>query len=72
MAPFGRGTAALANALAAAHARGATVVAAGGDTLSALHVAGKEGCVTHASTGGGASLQLLEGKAMPGLEALLP
>lgn len=68
---FGGGTAAMARALAAAFASGATAVAAGGDTLAALHAAGAAGGVTHASTGGGASLQLLEGQSMPGLEALL-
>lgn len=68
---FAQGTRALVAALAAAHAAGATVVAAGGDSLGALHAAGKGACVSHASTGGGAALQLLEGRGMPGLEALL-
>jgi len=71
VAPFNKGTQALLAALAAAHAAGATVVAAGGDSLGALHAAGLGACVSHASTGGGAALQLLEGRGMPGLEALL-
>jgi len=68
---FGRGTTAVVDALAKAHGEGAVVVAAGGDSLAALRAGGGEACVSHASTGGGASLQLLEGKSMPGLEALL-
>ena len=69
---FGDGTAAVMRALAEAHRRGAVTVAAGGDSVAALNAAGLHGAVTHVSTGGGASLQLLEGMSMPGLEALLP
>ncbi len=68
---FRAGTDALLHALAAAHAAGAVTVAAGGDSVAALNAAGLSDAVTHVSTGGGASLQLLEGKSMPGLEALL-
>lgn len=68
---FGAGTTALMHALAAAHGRGAVTVAAGGDSVAALNAAGLRDACTHVSTGGGASLQLLEGKSMPGLEALL-
>jgi phosphoglycerate kinase len=68
---FGRGTDRIMHALADAHAAGAVVVAAGGDSVSALNAAGLAQRVTHVSTGGGASLQLLEGKAMPGLQALI-
>ena len=68
---FGRGTDRIMHALADAHAAGAVVVAAGGDSVSALNTAGLAQRVTHVSTGGGASLQLLEGKAMPGLQALI-
>lgn len=68
---FSHGTRAVMRALAAAHERGAVVVAAGGDSVAALNGAGLGGCCTHVSTGGGASLALLEGLRMPGLEALL-
>ena len=68
---FGAGTAALMRALADAHAAGAVTVAAGGDSVSALNAAGMHDAMTHVSTGGGASLQLLEGQSMPGLEALV-
>lgn len=69
---FGEGTQNVMRALAEAHARGAVTVAAGGDSVSALNAAGLHDEMTHVSTGGGASLQLLEGHSMPGLEALLP
>ncbi len=68
---FAAGTAHLMRALADAHAAGAVVVAAGGDSVAALNGAGLAERVTYVSTGGGASLQLLEGRSMPGLEALL-
>jgi len=69
---FARGTRRVLAALARAHdERGAAVVAAGGDSVAALNAAGLAGSFTHVSTGGGASLQLLEGRSMPGLEALL-
>lgn len=47
------------------------ILHAGGDTLAAFNQAGPGACVGFASTGGGASLELLEGRALPGLRALL-
>ena len=68
---FAEGTRRVMRALARAHERGAVVVAAGGDSVAALNDAGLAASFTHVSTGGGASLQLLEGSSMPGLEALV-
>jgi phosphoglycerate kinase len=68
---FAEGTQALVAAMAGAHAKGAFTVVAGGDSVAALGGAKGAEKVSFVSTGGGASLQLLEGKSMPGLEALL-
>lgn len=65
--PFRHGTVSLARALAASDA--ATVIA-GGDTVAAVRLAGVAGDMTHLSTGGGATLEFLEGRALPGVQAL--
>jgi phosphoglycerate kinase len=67
---FSAGTRAVAAAVASATASGATTIIGGGDTATAAEVYGIEEKVSHVSTGGGASLELLEGKDLPGVSAL--
>lgn len=68
--PFNQGTIGIAHAVAAAAERGAIVIVGGGDSVAAITQAGVADKITHISTGGGATLEFLAGKEMPGVVAL--
>jgi len=68
--PFNEGTIGIAHAVAEAADKGAVVIVGGGDSVAAVTQAGVAGKITHISTGGGATLEFLAGKEMPGVFAL--
>jgi phosphoglycerate kinase len=70
MAAFAKGTLAVAKAVAEATTRGATSIIGGGDSVAAVHQSGVADKISHISTGGGASLEFLGGRKLPGVEAL--
>jgi phosphoglycerate kinase len=70
MPAFAKGTLEIAKAVAAATESGATSIVGGGDSVAAVHQSGVAGKISHISTGGGASLEFLGGRKLPGVEAL--
>ena len=70
MPAFAKGTLEVAKAVAAATSTGATSIVGGGDSVAAIHQCGLADKISHISTGGGASLEFLGGRKLPGVEAL--
>jgi phosphoglycerate kinase len=70
MPAFAKGTLEIAKAVAAATSAGATSIVGGGDSVAAVHQSGVSSQISHISTGGGASLEFLGGRKLPGVEAL--
>ena len=70
MPAFCKGTLEVAKAVAAATSSGATSIVGGGDSVAAVHQSGVADKISHISTGGGASLEFLGGRKLPGVEAL--
>jgi phosphoglycerate kinase len=70
MPAFAKGTLEIAKAVAAATTGGATSIVGGGDSVAAVHQSGVAGKISHISTGGGASIEFLGGRKLPGVEAL--
>ncbi len=70
MPAFAKGTLEVAKAVAAATSTGATSIVGGGDSVAAVHQSGVADKISHISTGGGASLEFLGGRKLPGVEAL--
>jgi phosphoglycerate kinase len=72
MSNFSKGTEQIADFVAQATSNGAFSLVGGGDSVSALNKSGKADQVSHVSTGGGATLEFLQGNDLPGVSAIEP